>query len=680
MKRNYKKSLFGIAIAVFMLGTSSYAVSNTNLPKDTTEAYKRWQALSTEEKQNYIEPAPYSLNIDDSVRISVFEKFTRGVGGQNEQTAYNLYDDVKFKVKDQKNTNECWAFSTTTAIETNVAKTRNKTIELSPRHIDYATSRTFLDGTNEKGYKREIGFGNFYIALGYCVSGNGPVLEADMPFENNENKIELNKIDKKPALKVEDYVQFATIYKKYSEDGTTFQYTNGQTTEYTEEQVQGVRNLIKKHITQYGGVMANLYLGGNDLSDRLNVDKIKAGTVDTIAYCSKNNSKLFDHAVTIVGWDDTYSKENFNEKNKPQKDGAYIVLNTSPGENGILSAMYVSYEDVWVEYSNFGIISTSDIDYDTLYQYDDYGYNVALPLTSNTGEEVKSAYTANVFSRQMTEKEEFLNEVSIYIASTCNVDIYVNAESDDKTKLTKVAAAGILEPGYHTIKLATPLKLTGNHFVVATKQVGDKIRIATEANLLSNGGNSNFWDYAKSQEGQSFISEDGTTWIDLNTMVKDTNLCIKAFTTYQDKEKVEITGITLNKTKVEMQEGETLNLVATITPSNATNKNVTWTSSNEEVATISKTGIITAVKKGTTTITATTEEGKKTATCTITVKEKTNQADNIYYPDTETKDTTTATGIIPQTGAKTTAIIIITISILVTGIICIKIRKMKDIK
>jgi len=65
--------------------------------------------------------------------------------------------------------------------------------------------------------------------------------------------------------------------------------------------------------------------------------------------------------------------------------------------------------------------------------------------------------------------------------------------------------------------------------------------------------------------------------------------------------------------------GRKLQLEATITPENATNKTVTWTSSNPEVATVDANGLVTAVANGTCTITATTTDGNFTATCNITV-------------------------------------------------------------
>ena len=79
-------------------------------------------------------------------------------------------------------------------------------------------------------------------------------------------------------------------------------------------------------------------------------------------------------------------------------------------------------------------------------------------------------------------------------------------------------------------------------------------------------------------------------------------------------------GVSLNKSSLELIEGASETLVATITPANASNKNVSWNSSNTSVATVSSTGKVTAVKAGTATITVTTEDGGKTATCEVKVK------------------------------------------------------------
>ena len=80
-----------------------------------------------------------------------------------------------------------------------------------------------------------------------------------------------------------------------------------------------------------------------------------------------------------------------------------------------------------------------------------------------------------------------------------------------------------------------------------------------------------------------------------------------------------VESVSLDKTSVELKEGEEVSLTATVKPGNATNKNVIWSSSNETVASVTD-GKVSALKSGETTITVTTEDGAKTAECKITVK------------------------------------------------------------
>ena len=82
---------------------------------------------------------------------------------------------------------------------------------------------------------------------------------------------------------------------------------------------------------------------------------------------------------------------------------------------------------------------------------------------------------------------------------------------------------------------------------------------------------------------------------------------------------IPVTGISLNKTTLSLASGDSETLYATITPSNATDQTVSWTSSNTSVATVSSTGLVTAKTVGNATITATTTDGGKKATCSVTV-------------------------------------------------------------
>ena len=80
-----------------------------------------------------------------------------------------------------------------------------------------------------------------------------------------------------------------------------------------------------------------------------------------------------------------------------------------------------------------------------------------------------------------------------------------------------------------------------------------------------------------------------------------------------------VTGVTLNVTSKAMKVGEDLQLTATVAPADATNKNVSWESSDNTVATVTSAGLVTAAKAGSATITVTTEDGSFTATCSLTI-------------------------------------------------------------
>ncbi len=82
---------------------------------------------------------------------------------------------------------------------------------------------------------------------------------------------------------------------------------------------------------------------------------------------------------------------------------------------------------------------------------------------------------------------------------------------------------------------------------------------------------------------------------------------------------IPVTGVSLDQTSMTMILGDTRTLTATVTPSNATDKSVTWSSSNTSVATVSSSGVVTAKGSGNATITATTNDGGKTVTCAVTV-------------------------------------------------------------
>jgi len=95
---------------------------------------------------------------------------------------------------------------------------------------------------------------------------------------------------------------------------------------------------------------------------------------------------------------------------------------------------------------------------------------------------------------------------------------------------------------------------------------------------------------------------------------------------------VPVTGVTVSPTSATINAGTTTQLTATIAPANATNQNVSWSTSNSAVATVNAAGLVTAVAAGTATITATTADGAKTASSAITVNAASSFTVHFFKP------------------------------------------------
>ena len=99
---------------------------------------------------------------------------------------------------------------------------------------------------------------------------------------------------------------------------------------------------------------------------------------------------------------------------------------------------------------------------------------------------------------------------------------------------------------------------------------------------------------------------------------------------------IAVIGVSLDKTSITITVGSTETIKATIEPEDADNQNITWTSDNPEVATVNEKGKVTGVKAGKAVITVITEDGEKTATCKVTVKDKEINVTEVKLNKTQT--------------------------------------------
>lgn len=114
-------------------------------------------------------------------------------------------------------------------------------------------------------------------------------------------------------------------------------------------------------------------------------------------------------------------------------------------------------------------------------------------------------------------------------------------------------------------------------------------------------------------------------------------------------EVISVSGVTLNKTLETVSVGQKFTLTATVAPDNATEKAVTWSSSDNNIATVDENGLVTVISEGKATVTVTTKDGKKTATCEVNVTKK-EDSGNLGEPTNPTAPT-----VKPNDGQGTTA-------------------------
>ena len=205
-KQKFIMLLIAISILIGLSGSvlaSSEAESSNDLNNvivQTNDSFMSFE-ITSKKHENYF--------------LSKFNRFFERIG-----TALpSRYISENLTVKDQGTTGECWAFSFTSAFEAYNLKKEGKTDLYSPKHIDYSCSKSFSDVTDTQNlFNRETteNVGNSLMAVAYSASGKGPVLESDMPFDNDvETKISYSDLNKEAKKRIDTSVLFDSIYKKY---------------------------------------------------------------------------------------------------------------------------------------------------------------------------------------------------------------------------------------------------------------------------------------------------------------------------------------------------------------------------------------------------------------------------------------------------------------------------------
>ena len=513
MKKKIKIVIF-ISFIFILLFNLNYTYGETNEEKDEeqySEVYKEWLQLPEEDKNNSIPPLPFNIRYEQNEQ-GIFNSLK----SSNPKAKYDLREDISVVVKNQNATGECWAFASNSMLETYL-QLHNETWNFSERHLDYATSENYINGINKNALNRNVGYGGYNTISGsYYTRGLGPILEENMPFENNENSINIEELPENIAVKkVDDIIYFPSLYKKVGENGN-IEYTDGNYSTYTLLQVNEMRKEIKNHIVEYGGIVTSIHAPSGD--GFYNYNSFSAYVPVEFA---NSNGIVSNHAVTIIGWDDNYSKDNFSIK--PKSNGAYIALNSWGDYWGNMGIYYISYEDYYVEGNLMGTRGVSDIKYDKLYQYDEY------EMLSST----YTKYGANVYT---ATDDEVLTEIMVGALSNqkCNVYFSIDTQDLNINNSMLIASNVLLHPGYNTIEANNISISAGTKFAIIV-EISDGTyggQIATEWDRWNQYGNAT--TPIQCNPGESFKSRDGITWSDICDRNTDStyqrNFVIKAYT------------------------------------------------------------------------------------------------------------------------------------------------------
>lgn len=497
-------------------------------------------------------------------------------------------------IRDQGNYNTCWAFATVGAVEGNLIKNgyADSTLDLSENHFAYFF---YNRQTDKLGYtKNDANKGGLsWNQNGGTLQGSGLALMTWAGLTTESKSPYVSTPDKSMCYQ-DDYIVQDVYYYNYNV-----------------KKLSNSVNTIKQAIMDHGAVASGIYFDYRDKSGYYNS---KTGAY----YYNKEDG---NHAITIVGWDDNYSRSNFGSV-KPSKNGAWIVKNSYGTEFGDRGYNYVSYEDASLaEMMAVEAVPASE-QYDNNYQHDGSA-NPATYLSLS-----KQIKCANVFKAKASSSyTELLKAVGVCTYSTntnYEIQIYTGLSSAGKpTSGTKVFSSAVKgtfkDAGYQTVELPKAVSLVpGEYFsiVVTLKVSSGKPIIA--ADITSGYGWIGF--NAAVSKNQSFFYYNNK-WMDGKNIPDGyygTIACNFRIKGYTDKTKVK-PSITLSK-NLGVSKGSSTKLSLKKNPGSIY-RTAKWKSSNTKVASVNSKGTVKGKSYGTATISATFMKGSKQTTlkCKVTV-------------------------------------------------------------
>lgn len=499
-------------------------------------------------------------------------------------------------VKNQESDNTCWAYSAASVAESSMISQgkADATIDLSEEHLAYYFYHTNSDPLGNTTGDTTLPVGGDYLSVGgnYIFTTFALANWVGIADESMENEMDWDA-DAPGTYSTTDLVHLQNAY-----------WVN----------LKANPSHVKRLILSNGSVGTSMWFSNTFYNST------------TYSYYNNLYSRV-NHAVTIVGWDDHYSKANF--KTQPVNDGAWLIKNSYGDEWGNGGYFWVSYEDAALTQDSakaYAFFFEEADNYDYNYQYDG---TAAADINADTGYRVASGDAiANIYTvpKDAKTKYQTIKAVSFALYATnvnYSVQIYRNlSDITDPTSGTAILDVPVTGStsyvGYYTVPVEMDAVLSG----------GDTFSVVVTLNKDNGADISYFVD--KTYQNGSWVAFHNTTapnqsfvysaggWGDL--AASGVSARIKAFT---DDYVVPAETISLSDDTIQLWKGQTVSMSAEVLPTNTSYPHVNWTSLDEKVPTISKEGRITALKAGSTMITASVQGSEGiAASCLVTVRQQ----------------------------------------------------------
>lgn len=403
-------------------------------------------------------------------------------------------------IKDQGNYGVCWAFAATSLAETSLIKngayvegtraTKSNT-DLSELHAAYFFTHKPADplgNTTGDKVKTNIDYrqsgGNTILQAFSYANGIGAAKESELPYS------QISRLTSGQESKA--YRHPAAMKNAYF--------------------LSESRNEMKEAIQKYGSIAISYYHPETAKEEASYYNAATAG----FYYAKATNS--VNHAVTVVGWDDNYTRNNFVAANRPAGNGAWIVKNSWGTRFGKSGYYYISYEDKSIS-DPIAMEFQDGSKYKYNYQYD----GVPGPYSAEVANGGKIANVYRVMGNSQTNGNEILKSVNFTLASTqvnYSIQIYTdvqnrNSPTSGTPALSKPITGKSSYVGIYTVDLGKNIRLSrGTYYSIVITLTGkSKIGHFVEASYKEN------WisGQAKIAKQQSFASWEGKTWVDVGS-------------------------------------------------------------------------------------------------------------------------------------------------------------------